>query len=61
MKENTKIQELNFQDHKVGLYRGKNDEFIVTQEYFETKEVQKIVLTEHEMMSLLKSLGMEMR
>tara|TARA_R110000772_G_scaffold264405_1_gene384921 strand:+ start:994 stop:1167 length:174 start_codon:yes stop_codon:yes gene_type:complete len=54
------IKELTFSDHIIGLYRGENSEFIITQENLKTKKIQKIELKEQEMASLIKSLGVEL-
>lgn len=53
------IRELSFPDHKIGLYRGENSEYIITQEDSKTGKIQKIVIKDQEMISLLKSLGAE--
>ena len=54
--DKTKIAELNFEDNIIGLYRGENSEYIITQEIIKTGKVQKIEIKEKEMISLLKSL-----
>tara|TARA_R110000772_G_scaffold268478_1_gene395700 strand:+ start:1685 stop:1888 length:204 start_codon:yes stop_codon:yes gene_type:complete len=57
--DKTKIAELNFEDNIIGLYRGKNSEYIITQEITKTGKKQKIAIRDSEMIALLKSLGAE--
>lgn len=57
--DKTKIAELNFEDNIIGLYRGKNSEYIITQEITKTGKKQKITIRDSEMIALLKSLGAE--
>lgn len=54
-----KPTEINFEDNKIILTRGKNNEFIISQENSKTGEIQKIVIKEKEMVSLIKKLELQ--